>query len=55
VHPNPPEVPALAFDGDVVHKLAIQFQPVAEKQTATVPLMIGHRLMGLSLLHTGIL
>ena len=42
-----------AFKGDVVRELAVQFLALAQKQGATVPLMIGHRLMGLSLLHTG--
>jgi class 3 adenylate cyclase len=42
-----------AFDGDVVQELASQFLALAEKQRATVPLMIGHRLMGMSLLQTG--
>ena len=36
----------MAFDGDVVHELAEEFLVLAEKQGATVPLMIGHRLMG---------
>jgi len=31
----------------------MQFLALAEKQGATVPLMVGHRLMGTSLLHTG--
>jgi hypothetical protein len=31
----------------------VQFLALAQKQGATVPLMIGHRLIGLSLLHTG--
>ena len=43
----------VAFNGDVVRELAAQFLALAEKQGATVPLMIGHRLMGISLLHTG--
>jgi predicted ATPase len=43
----------VAFNGDVVRELGVQFLALAEKQTATAPLMIGHRLMGLSLLHTG--
>ena len=43
----------LAFNGDVVCELAAQFLALAEKQAATVPLMVGHRLMGTSLLHTG--
>jgi predicted ATPase len=43
----------VAFNGDVVRGLAAQFLTFAEKQRATIPLMIGHRLMGISLLHTG--
>jgi class 3 adenylate cyclase/predicted ATPase len=43
----------MAFNGDVVCELAAQFLALAEKQKATVPLMIGHRLLGTSLLHTG--
>jgi hypothetical protein len=42
-----------AFNGDVMRKLAAQFLALAEKQKATAPLMIGHRLMGTSLLCTG--
>jgi hypothetical protein len=42
-----------AFKGDVVRELAVQFLALAQKQGATVPIMIGHRLIGLSLLHTG--
>jgi len=43
----------VGFNGDVMRKLAAQFLALAEKQRATVPVMIGHRLMGISLLHTG--
>ena len=43
----------VAFDGDALRELAAQFLALAEKQGATVPLMIGHRLMGMSALHTG--
>jgi predicted ATPase len=43
----------VAFNGDVVRELATQFLTFAEKQGAAVPLMIGHRLMGISLLHMG--
>ena len=43
----------LAFNGDALRELAVQFLALAEKQRATVPLMIGHRLMGNSLLLTG--
>jgi class 3 adenylate cyclase/predicted ATPase len=43
----------VAFNGDVMRELAVQFLALADKQRATGPLMMGHRLMGLSLLHTG--
>ena len=43
----------VAFDGDVCRDGAAQFLAVAEKQRETVPLMIGHRAMGICLLHTG--
>ena len=42
-----------AFNGSVVRELAVQFLTLAEKQKATAPVMIGHRLMGSSLLCTG--
>jgi predicted ATPase len=43
----------VAFDGDATRELAAQFLALAEKQQATLPLVVGHRLMGSSLLHTG--
>jgi predicted ATPase len=43
----------VAFSGDVMRELAEQFLSLAEKQGSTVPLMIGHRLVGTSLLSTG--
>jgi predicted ATPase len=43
----------VAFNGDVVRELAAQFLALAEKQGATVPLLIGHRVMGISLADTG--
>jgi predicted ATPase len=43
----------VAFNGDVMHRLAAQFLSLAEKQKATFPLMTGHRLMGISLMVTG--
>ena len=43
----------VAFNGDVMRELAVQFLALANKQRATGPLMMAHRLMGLSLLHTG--
>jgi class 3 adenylate cyclase len=36
----------VAFKGDVMRELAAQFLTLAEKQSATGPLMIGHRIMG---------
>ena len=41
------------FDGNVCRNHAAQFLTLAEKQGATVPLMIGHRMMGVTLLFTG--
>jgi class 3 adenylate cyclase/predicted ATPase len=43
----------VAFNGEVICELATQFLALAEKQEAAVPRMIGHRLMGNSLLFTG--
>jgi predicted ATPase len=43
----------VAFDGDVVRKLSAEFMALAEKQRAIVPLLIGHRLMGISSTWTG--
>src|SRR5208337_1970791 len=43
----------IAFNGDVMCELATQFLTLAEKQGAVVPVMIGHRLMGPSLMLTG--
>ena len=43
----------VAFNGDVMRELAVQFLALADRQRATGPLMMAHRLMGLSLLHTG--
>jgi tetratricopeptide (TPR) repeat protein len=42
-----------AFNGTVMRELAAQFLALAEKQKATVPRMIGHRITGTSLLYTG--
>jgi class 3 adenylate cyclase/predicted ATPase len=41
------------FNGDVCRELATQFLALAEKQEATMPFMVGHRLIGQSLLYTG--
>ena len=43
----------MAFNGEVVRNLAAQFAALAEKQGATVPVMMGHRLMGCALILTG--
>jgi len=43
----------VAFNGDVVRELAARFLALAERHGTTVPLMIGHRLMGSSLMLTG--
>jgi predicted ATPase len=43
----------VAFNGSAMRDLAAEFLTLAEKQGATVPLMVGHRLMGISLLCTG--
>jgi predicted ATPase len=43
----------LAFNGDVVRDLASQFLALAAKQRMTAPPMIGHRIMGHSLLVSG--
>jgi predicted ATPase len=43
----------VAFDGDMMRELAAQFMELAENERATVPLMIGHGLMGITLLFTG--
>ncbi len=43
----------VAFNGDAMLDLAAQFLTLAEKRRATVPLMIGNRHMGLSLMMTG--
>ncbi len=43
----------VAFNGDATRELAAQFMALATKQGAAVPLMLGHRLMGVSLCFTG--
>ena len=42
-----------AFNGDAIREIAAQFLALAEKERTTAPLVIAHRLMGLSLLMTG--
>ena len=39
----------MAFNGDLLRELAAEFLTLAEKQGATVPLMIAHRIMGITL------
>jgi class 3 adenylate cyclase/predicted ATPase len=43
----------VTFNGDAICELATQFLALAEQKKTTAPMMIGHRLMGMSLLHTG--
>jgi class 3 adenylate cyclase len=43
----------IAFNGDAACTLATQFLTLAEQQRATAPVMIGHRLLGASLLVAG--
>jgi class 3 adenylate cyclase/predicted ATPase len=43
----------VAFNGDLIRELAAQFLTLAEKQGTPGPLMVGHRLMGTSLMCTG--
>ena len=43
----------VTFNGDVVRELAARLVALAKRQGATVPLMIGHRVMSASLLFTG--
>jgi hypothetical protein len=43
----------VAFDGDAARERAAQILALAEKQGAKVPLVVGHRCMGVSLVLTG--
>src|SRR5947208_291851 len=43
----------VAFNGDVLRELAEEFITRAEKERATAPMMVGHRLVGHALLLTG--
>ena len=43
----------VAFNGNEVRKLAAQFFTLAEKQGSTVPLMMSHRIMGITKVLTG--
>jgi class 3 adenylate cyclase/predicted ATPase len=44
---------AVPFNGDVCRGLAAQFLALAAKQQTTAPRLIGHRIMGHTLFHTG--
>ena len=41
------------MNGDALHALALEFLALAQKRAETVPVMIGHRVMGHALLLTG--
>jgi predicted ATPase len=43
----------VGFNGEALRVLSVEILTLAEKQETTAPLMIGHRLMAMSLLHTG--
>jgi predicted ATPase len=43
----------VAFNGDALRNLSTEILSLAEKQGMTVPVLIGNRLMAMSLLHTG--
>ena len=43
----------VAFDGNMMRKLAGEFLALAEAQRETIPLLVGRRVMGVSLLLTG--
>jgi predicted ATPase len=43
----------VTFKGEAISDLASQFLALAERKGGTVPLMVGHRLIGMSALHTG--
>jgi class 3 adenylate cyclase/predicted ATPase len=43
----------VSFNGNAMRELAGQFLKLAEEQRTTGPLMVGHRVMGISLLATG--
>jgi hypothetical protein len=42
-----------AFNSDICVDLARQFLSLAEKQGATAPLMVGHQILGISVLSAG--
>ncbi len=43
----------VAFNGGTVRELAVQFLALAQRQGAAIPLLLGHRIMGYSLLVLG--
>ena len=43
----------VAFNGDAMRELAAQFLVLAKKQASGVPIVVGHRMMAVSLLCTG--
>ena len=43
----------IAFDGDALREISAEILALAEKQGATIPLMVGHRLMGMCLITIG--
>jgi len=43
----------ITFNGEALHELSTEILTLAEKQATTAPVMIGHRLMAMSLLHAG--
>jgi class 3 adenylate cyclase/predicted ATPase len=43
----------VAFDGNTMRQLAAEFLSFAERQRTPVPRMVGHRNMGVTLLHAG--
>jgi predicted ATPase len=42
-----------AFNGDIIRDLAAQFLAMAKEEGATIPLIMGHRIMGRTLIDTG--
>jgi class 3 adenylate cyclase/predicted ATPase len=42
----------VAYNGEVLRELAAQYLALAEKQAVTAPLVVGHQLMGISLMAT---
>ena len=41
------------FNGEAIKSIASQFMALAEREGTTLPLTVGHRLIGMSALHTG--